>query len=278
MFDPKKLEHFLDGLQAETHFPNAVPQKIVEPPRTELDQKMDRYDIFRQLEKEYEAVGPAERPLLVPRSANPFNNPMYVSWGAAWPLRHSAYASNYMYISGVGSLTDGNGDITATPPVPVETPYDRLKAKLARLSTAAPLLVSDPTPPAPLRSPDFVHVLTAWRGWEVSDGLLEALGSNTQWEPKRAQRASCQASDHAAPNFSCHCGYWSFKSFELLQEALVGYANIVDVIGQVEIWGRVIECENGWRSEFAYPKELWLVGEGLESLSWKYGVPVRKLG
>jgi hypothetical protein len=56
------------------------------------------------------------------------------------------------------------------------------------------------------------------------------------------------------------------------------YATSVDVIGEVEIWGRVIECENGWRSEYAYPKELWLLGEGLESLSWKYGVPVRRLG
>jgi len=34
---------------------------------------------------------------------------------------------------------------------------------------------------------------------------------------------------------------------------------------------------NGFRSEYSYPKELWLLNEGLESLSWTYGVPVRKL-
>ena len=50
------------------------------------------------------------------------------------------------------------------------------------------------------------------------------------------------------------------------------------VVGTVEIWGRVIECENGFRSEFAYPKELWLLSEDddLSKLSWTYGVPVRK--
>jgi len=32
-----------------------------------------------------------------------------------------------------------------------------------------------------------------------------------------------------------------------------------------------------YRSEFAYPKELWLLKPGLEFLSWTYGVPVRML-
>jgi hypothetical protein len=55
------------------------------------------------------------------------------------------------------------------------------------------------------------------------------------------------------------------------------YVDSVDVVGTVEIWGRVIECRNGFRSEYAYPKELWLLRDGLEHLSWTYGVPVRKL-
>lgn len=61
-----------------------------------------------------------------------------------------------------------------------------------------------------------------------------------------------------------------------MKKALHAYQSLVMVVGSVEIWGKVIECENGYRSEFSYPKELWLLRPGLESLSWTYGVPVRK--
>ena len=42
MFEPRKLEHFLDSLQVETHFPDTMPQKVIELPRSVLDEKMDR--------------------------------------------------------------------------------------------------------------------------------------------------------------------------------------------------------------------------------------------
>jgi hypothetical protein len=161
---------------------------------------------------------------------------------------------------------------------PVEAPYDRLKAKLTRLVDAESVNIPDPAPPAASTPPDFVHAITAWRGWDVTDGTLESLGSSAQWEPRHALKAKCASGrTHAAPDLACHCGYWSFKTRELLEQALEGYASVVEVIGQVEIWGRVIECENGFRSEYAYPKELWLLNDGMESLSWKYGVPVRSV-
>jgi len=57
-------------------------------------------------------------------------------------------------------------------------------------------------------------------------------------EPRRAPKANCHTGhDHAAPALQCRCGYWSFKTRELLEEALESYAVSVDVIGQVEIWG-----------------------------------------
>ena len=46
MFDPKKLEHFLDSLQVETHCPIGAPKKMA--PRSHLDDLMDKYDVFAQ--------------------------------------------------------------------------------------------------------------------------------------------------------------------------------------------------------------------------------------
>ena len=47
------------------------------------------------------------------------------------------------------------------------------------------------------------------------------------------------------------------------------------MIGSVDPWGRVIETENGFRAQYAYPKELWLLEDGLEELGWIYGVKIR---
>jgi hypothetical protein len=275
MFDPKKLEHFLDSLQVETHFPSTMPQKVIEPPRSPLDDKMDKYDIFVQGNYNH-SYGTPEFPVYGPKADD---NPFWLP-GATFATYGNIYSRGLasVYFSKIGAPVVGIDEDFPTPPAPVETPYTRFKAKLARLAESPAAEVPNPAPPPVSSAPDYVHTITAWRGWEVKGGMLEALGTSARWEPRRAPKANCHTGhDHAAPALQCRCGYWSFKTRELLEEALESYAVSVDVIGQVEIWGRVIECENGWRSEYAYPKELWLLDEGLESLSWKYGVPVRRL-
>jgi len=147
-----------------------------------------------------------------------------------------------------------------------------LNENIAKLKDAEAVKLSKPMP-------DHIATLTAYRAWRAtSQGLVPLGRSINNWLPKRAERATCcRVASHRAPVRDCECGYWSFKSMDLLQKALPDYANNVAVVGSVEIWGRVIECENGFRSEFAYPKELWLVKPGLEFLSWEYGVPVRMI-
>jgi hypothetical protein len=46
----------------------------------------------------------------------------------------------------------------------------------------------------------------------------------------------------------------------------------------VSLWGRVVETENGYRAEHAYPSELWLLDDSLEELGMVYDVPVRTAG
>jgi hypothetical protein len=138
------------------------------------------------------------------------------------------------------------------------------------------VMIDNPTPTIE-RSPDYTQTITGWRGWTVKGDLLSGLGVNQRWQPKAIIPSLCTVRGcPRCPNVLCNCGYWSFKNSELMKKALLPYRDQVFVVGSVDIWGKIIECENGYRSEFAYPKELWLLKPGLEHLSWTYGVKIRK--
>lgn len=142
--------------------------------------------------------------------------------------------------------------------------------KLEALRSAEPRTV-------PPRIPDMVEVIVGWRGWKLKDGLLGALGVDKTWPVKEPLRASCHNGSnesHLAPHWDCQCGVWAFKDIDRLLPALNGYG--IDVIGSVSLWGRVIETKNGYRAQYAYPRELWLLNSALEELGLLYGVPVRK--
>lgn len=165
-------------------------------------------------------------------------------------------------------------------------------AKLEALKTTEPHRVQK-------RMPDFMEVITAWRGWRIEwtdDGLrLKALGQDTIWQPKKQVEAICAKSDspfmaafslsrtiqitpkHPAPQMTCQCGVWAFKEIDSLVAAIGTDYSDVRVLGQVSLWGRVIETENGYRAEKAYPSELWLLDNSLEELGLIYDVPVRSV-
>ena len=148
---------------------------------------------------------------------------------------------------------------------------------LEKLKTVEPRKVGLPVP-------DRVEPITAWRAWKVFNDAgswkLKAVGMTGVWEPRKAMEAICGASKekHPAPGYGCECGLWSFTTLDDLVPALENYTDL-KVIGKVAVWGRVIECEHGFRSSHAYPTELWLLDnqDNLEQLGYTYGVPVRKI-
>jgi len=142
------------------------------------------------------------------------------------------------------------------------------------------------------RVPDSIDMIVGWRTWRTTrrggQWWLQALGQSTAWEPKKKVEAACIMSgrptvsgtgDHPAPQKDCTCGFWAFKNVDMLPGAVAGQCNDsqITVMGSVDLWGRVVETENGFRAQYAYPKELWLLEDHLEELSWTYGVPVRRL-
>ena len=109
-----------------------------------------------------------------------------------------------------------------------------------------------------LRSATWPRIADGWPGWQ----RLQAV---------------CKADKpHRAPAAECRCGFYAFKDVEqtrrLLLELLLdelreyatdtAYASRQEawlVGGRVALWGRIIEGTLGYRAEFAYPAELWVL-------------------
>ena len=81
---------------------------------------------------------------------------------------------------------------------------------------------------------------------------------------------------HDAPDDDCSCGIYAFDN--LTHEDMQTNAQ---VYGEINMWGKVLLCETGFRAEYAYPKTLFVVNEAspktaewiAETLEGEYGVP-----
>lgn len=64
-----------------------------------------------------------------------------------------------------------------------------------------------------------------------------------------------------SPDLHCHCGFWAFKQLGSLWEHCVRYSMARQELwafGKVEMWGRLVEHQNGWRAQFIRPVEVEL--------------------
>jgi hypothetical protein len=142
------------------------------------------------------------------------------------------------------------------------------------------------TPPLPNRTtptftlelgsggaPDYVEPLTAYRAWYLKNGRVLSLNS-VPWKPGLAMVAKCDKvitsqlgpgrlewseehqdwvkQAHVAPSIGCTCGIYAGKNLEHLCE--MSYAKMGHLHGEVSLWGRVMDCDQGYRAQYAYPK------------------------
>jgi hypothetical protein len=144
---------------------------------------------------------------------------------------------------------------------------------------------------ADFRAPDLIGSVEGWRSWSVKAELppfgaapkLESVTHSYFWSPRVKARAECGKCDDT-PGENCTCGFYSAKNLDHLRSmAYVSYdgeAGVVSVVGRLACWGKVIEGTQGWRSEFAYPVELYVPFEAhkiAKALGEAYGIPVRLL-
>lgn len=152
----------------------------------------------------------------------------------------------------------------------------------------------------PVVAPDFVEPVEAWRVWSVVRGRdgyrLASVFAPVTWPVGAPLDAEClrrpslfgrlrRITAHPAPESRCECGIYGTELRSLAEYllALSGRAGVGRVVGQVALWGDVVECERGVRAAQAYPRALfvpmngtvdaWQIARGLTD----YGVPVECL-
>ena len=127
--------------------------------------------------------------------------------------------------------------------------------------------------------------LRAWRYWQVSSRrrLRSVAQKHVEWPVDRPLHAVCLSGGHLAPAAVCSCGISGARDLDALrQHGLCVYPGGL-VVGEVDLWGRVVPDSYGFRAEYARVASVALV-EGtveddtkvqrvIEALG-EYGAPV----
>jgi hypothetical protein len=102
-------------------------------------------------------------------------------------------------------------------------------------------------------------VVTRWPDGVTGNGPeLRSLASDSDWVPRKENRARCDAGArlHTAPAVNCFCGFWAYRDREAAEKILLFSGQPYLVLGRVKLWGDIVEHEHGYRAEYAYPYEI----------------------
>lgn len=129
-----------------------------------------------------------------------------------------------------------------------------------------------------------------WRVWIVTattDGLrLGSVLHDQVWAPGTTALASCQRHEdlfaeplppHQTPSPVCGCGFHAARDPVDALSYLQGRderATVCRLLGEVALWGRLVETEGGWRAAAAYPVRLYVADEAIAGQLGVYGVPL----
>jgi hypothetical protein len=144
----------------------------------------------------------------------------------------------------------------------------------------------------PAKPPEFPteHLdgyITAWREWLLVPGRgLRSQSYQDIWEPGVEIHSECKevgedmaglANGHPRPEADCTCGIYALKKYTG-PDPVYKWEDEGVIYGRVALWGKIIECEDGYRAECAYPLDLYVprdlqTPENLELLR-QYKVPI----
>jgi hypothetical protein len=128
----------------------------------------------------------------------------------------------------------------------------------------------------------FAEPLLAWRLWHVrrhgEEFRLESFTwHHVSWPAGRRLEARCPVHGEEAPVRGHECGIYAFRTRELAEELLRRYTGLHHrdgsaggeapprrpgrpmALGRVSLWGRLLVRQHGFRAQYAYPYELFLI-------------------
>ncbi|HEX6663172.1 MAG TPA: hypothetical protein VF025_05815, partial [Gaiellaceae bacterium] len=82
---------------------------------------------------------------------------------------------------------------------------------------------------------------------------------------------------HPVPGPECDCGLYAARDPADALSYLVGRdepSTVCRVLGEVALWGHVLETESGWRGSIAYPLRLYVPDASVAAGLAGYGMPV----
>lgn len=154
-------------------------------------------------------------------------------------------------------------------------------------------------------APDYAEPFVGWRVWSVAEAddtfRLRSVVFDAVWPVRERMSARCLRrrirlpwrrgeTAHAAPVEPCSCGIYASTLQRLASylDCEFERRRFHRVLGQVSLWGSVVECQQGWRASFAYPARLYVPTHrtdgseiaDTEELAFAladYGVPVELL-
>lgn len=140
----------------------------------------------------------------------------------------------------------------------------------------------EPKRPALKEEQHLVAAVSGWRRWSVAM-FGETLMSNnsTNWKPYEKLTAECKnggcslydpAGIGGCKGVYCTCGIYAYKNREAAAMGENSPTEYTHVWGEVWLWGRIVECETGFRAQFAYPKAFVRTGGIADRLAHVYGV------
>ena len=122
-------------------------------------------------------------------------------------------------------------------------------------------------------------LIVGWREWRLEGTITEPRLQSISMEDIWPVRKPMQVFDTNWNIDPGNNGIHAFKTFRDYQRER-GFIS-THLVGEVWMWGHMVEHQFGWRSEFAYPKRL-LVAPGrhdpikLMALEEAYGVSVEE--
>ena len=133
--------------------------------------------------------------------------------------------------------------------------------------------------------------LVGWRCWFALPHellLRPILKRGLAWKPREPVEAICPEHLHEVPfddAEKCRCGIWTVCHPMLLDE--IGWTSApprgvgklpgIMVVGEVSLWGKIVQHARGWRASMAYPRHLYAFTDDpliAQTLRERYGVPV----